>query len=1001
MLTVTGFHRQRGALACDGVPLAGHRRRRGHAALRLQRRDHRRRATARSTRRSPSHPHSIHYALKANSTLAIARLLRGLGSGADANSGGEIDVALRAGFIPAQIVFTGVGKTDAELAQAIDLGVRTINAESDGELERIDALSRAAADPRPRSRCGSTRTSTRRAIRTSRPGSRPTSSASPIDDVRELCPQTRGRAGVEIVGLHSHVGSQITDLDAAARAPPRRSSTLARELRDDGIAIEHLDLGGGLGISYDGIAGAEAQRLRRRAAAGRSAIPGLQSSSSPAATSSRRPACCSRASSTSRSSPAASCSSILDAGMTELIRPMLYSAFHRIEPVDAARRARRSSATSSGRCARAATRSARTARLPRPAVGDLFAVLDAGAYGAVMASNYNRRHDAGRSAGRGRPAPRDPPPPDDRRPAGARDLSRDEPAGILIAFEGLDQSGKQTQAEGCATTSAASGATAGCCRFPTTRRTIGAEIATALHGERDYAPGRHAAALRRQPLREEAADRDDARARARSIVCDRYVASSIAYGEAQGLDPAWLREIQRFLPPPDLTILLDIAPETAVRRKTTDRDQYERDLALLSRVRESYRRQAAAPAAGCASTASGRRTPSRPTSSAAVATTDSRGGKRAHLARPGVQQRARAGVQRRAGRAHIVHQHDVKPSTSARRRAARTRRGRWRGAAPPAGRSATASRASARSASTHRQPEVPRQLAAWLNPRARCRARCSGTGTTRSAPSSTSAPAGRISAAERPRDRSAARRTSARGRWRAACRRRRRWPAQRDWRAGGGSAGSAVARLSTRQDGSGSPQCAQSGGGTATMAAQQRGADGAAGGLVERAGAGGARRREQDGDERRPRATGRHAAASGRLGVGRRLVGDLDPLGVAPEPLERVELARLRREDVDDEREVVHQHPLGAVVAFDVRSGAPSPRAALPRPRRRSPCTCRVFWPEHSRKKSVNAGVWRRSSTTTSSAFLSSAACTAFAISPVKRLLRGASDAFVQFWPCK
>ena len=79
------------------------------------------------------------------------------------------------------------------------------------------------------------------------------------------------------------------------------------------------------------------------------------------------------------------------------------------------------------------------------------------------------------------------------------------------------------------------------------------------------------------------------------MICDRYLASSIAYGEAQGLDGAWLREIQKFLPPPDLTILLDIAPETAAGRKTTNRDKYERDLALLSRVRESYRRQAEAP----------------------------------------------------------------------------------------------------------------------------------------------------------------------------------------------------------------------------------------------------------------------------------------------------------------------------------------------------------------------------------------------------------------------
>jgi dTMP kinase len=77
------------------------------------------------------------------------------------------------------------------------------------------------------------------------------------------------------------------------------------------------------------------------------------------------------------------------------------------------------------------------------------------------------------------------------------------------------------------------------------------------------------------------------------LVVDRYVASSIAYGEAQGLDPAWLTEVQKYLPPSTATIMLDIAPETSVRRKTVDRDRYERDLAMQQRVRDSYRRQAA------------------------------------------------------------------------------------------------------------------------------------------------------------------------------------------------------------------------------------------------------------------------------------------------------------------------------------------------------------------------------------------------------------------------
>ena len=92
------------------------------------------------------------------------------------------------------------------------------------------------------------------------------------------------------------------------------------------------------------------------------------------------------------------------------------------------------------------------------------------------------------------------------------------------------------------------------------------------------------------------------------LVCDRYIASSIAYGEAQGLDAGWLTDMQKFLPPPALTILLDIAPETAVQRKAVDRDRYERDLALQARVRESYRRPGRRRATGSCSTASVPRT---------------------------------------------------------------------------------------------------------------------------------------------------------------------------------------------------------------------------------------------------------------------------------------------------------------------------------------------------------------------------------------------------------
>ena len=162
---------------------------------------------------------------------------------------------------------------------------------------------------------------------------------------------------------------------------------------------------------------------------------------------------------------------------------------------------------------------------------------------------------------------------------------------MLIAFEGLDQSGKETQAERLADALRKASHTVELVSFPDYDTTIGAEIGRALHGERDY----HADVMQLLYV----ANRYEYKPRltewlaaGRVILCDRYVASSVAYGETQGLDAQWLADVQRHLPQPDLTILLDIAPATAVARKQTGRDRYERDVALLERVRASYQRQA-------------------------------------------------------------------------------------------------------------------------------------------------------------------------------------------------------------------------------------------------------------------------------------------------------------------------------------------------------------------------------------------------------------------------
>ena len=163
--------------------------------------------------------------------------------------------------------------------------------------------------------------------------------------------------------------------------------------------------------------------------------------------------------------------------------------------------------------------------------------------------------------------------------------------GALIAFEGLDQSGKQTQTDALAASLAAAGSACERLSFPDYATAIGTELHRALHGQRDYAPD--VMQLLYVANRYETRARIEAwLAAGRTIVCDRYTASTIAYGEAQGLDSGWLADIQKFLPPADLTILLDIDPTVAVERKAIDRDRYERDLGLLTRVRQSYRSQA-------------------------------------------------------------------------------------------------------------------------------------------------------------------------------------------------------------------------------------------------------------------------------------------------------------------------------------------------------------------------------------------------------------------------
>jgi len=334
-----------------------------------------------------SHPHTIHYALKANSTLALLRVLRQLGSRADANSVGEIQVALRAGFEPRDIVFTGVGKTRDELAFAVATGVNTINVESPGELDRVAAI---GAD-----RGAEVRVAVRvnpdidaRSHPNISTGLKTNKFGVALSEAPAIYKSRRGVKSLRFVGVHIHIGSQITAVEPLARAAEAITG-LARTLMDDGVPLEHVDLGGGLGVAYDG------QPTITVADYAAAVLPALRRCGLPVVLEPGRAMVAHSGALVARvvdtkQYPDGRRFAVLDAGMSELMRPALYGAHHRIVPV-APRGSPESAWDVVGPICESSDAFARDRQLPDLEVDDLVALLDTGAYGAVMASNYNRR----------------------------------------------------------------------------------------------------------------------------------------------------------------------------------------------------------------------------------------------------------------------------------------------------------------------------------------------------------------------------------------------------------------------------------------------------------------------------------------------------------------------------------------------------------------------------------------------------------------------------------
>jgi diaminopimelate decarboxylase len=335
-------------------------------------------------------PSLVCYAMKANSNQAVIATLARLGAGADVVSGGELKRALAAGIQPEKIMFSGVGKTADEIAAAIDAGILCVNVESEPELDLLSQI----ATSKGRTVCVSMRVNpdvdakTHAKIAT---GKSENKFGIPISRAREVYARAGKLKSLHVAGVDMHIGSQIIDLqpfdDAFALL-----SDFVRTLRADGHHIEHVDLGGGLGIPYrednepppDPAAyAAVVKRATRdlncklifepgRMIVGNAGILAM------------------RVLYVKRGE--AKNFVIVDAAMNDLIRPTLYEAYHEIRPVEEpGAGARRIVADVAGPVCETGDYFALSREMVEPAPGDLLAIMTAGAYGAVQAGTYNTR----------------------------------------------------------------------------------------------------------------------------------------------------------------------------------------------------------------------------------------------------------------------------------------------------------------------------------------------------------------------------------------------------------------------------------------------------------------------------------------------------------------------------------------------------------------------------------------------------------------------------------
>jgi diaminopimelate decarboxylase len=335
-------------------------------------------------------PHTLCYSVKANSTLGILRLVAGEGAGFDVVSGGELERVLRVSRKAAsKVVFSGVGKTAAEMELALRSGILLFNIESASELHLLSATATRLKKPA----AVAVRVNPDVSAKTHpyiSTGLHQHKFGVPIPEARTLYAQAAKQPYLRVAGVSVHIGSQITDIECFQEAL-ERVADLVRVLREEGHDIRYIDAGGGLGISYEG---AQENFAKQIAAYAKAVVGPLRRLNLHLLLEPGRaivgPAGVLLTQVLYRKTNNHKRFLIVDAAMNDLLRPSLYGAYHEIVPVR--RESREAEITDVvGPICETGDFFARDRELPRVNEGDLLAVLDVGAYGAVLGSNYNTR----------------------------------------------------------------------------------------------------------------------------------------------------------------------------------------------------------------------------------------------------------------------------------------------------------------------------------------------------------------------------------------------------------------------------------------------------------------------------------------------------------------------------------------------------------------------------------------------------------------------------------